>query len=58
MGTVLLNLPKAFECISRDLLNAKLHTYGLSKDAETFVHSYLKCRKQIVKINDTESVFK
>ena len=38
-------------------LIAKLHAYGLSEDAVTFVYSYLKCRKQGAKINDTESVF-
>ena len=31
--------------------------HGLSEDAVTFVNSYLKRRKQGVKINDTESVF-
>ena len=40
-----------------DLLAAKLHAYDLSEDALTFVHSYLKRRKQDVKINETESVF-
>ena len=56
VGIVIMDLSKAFDCIPRDLL-AKLHAYGLSEDAVTFVHSYLKCRKQGVKINDTESVF-
>ena len=36
---------------------AKLHAYGFSEDAVTFVYSYLKRRKQGVKIIDTESVF-
>ena len=54
MGTVLMDLSKAFDCILYDLLAAKLHAYGLSEDAVIFVHSYLK---QGVKINDTESVF-
>ena len=48
---------KAFDHIPHDLLVAKLHAYGLSKHAVTFLHSYLKRRKQRVKINDTESVF-
>ena len=46
-----------FALARHDLLTAKLHVYGLSEDAVTFVHSYLKCRKQGVKINDTKSVF-
>ena len=57
MGTVLLDLSKAFDCIPHDLLAAKLHAYVLSGDAVTFVYSYLKRRKQGVKINGTESVF-
>ena len=52
-----MDLSKAFDCIPHDLLAAKLAAYGLSEDVVTFVHSYLKPRKQGVKINDTESVF-
>ena len=54
VGTVLIDLS---DCIPPDLLGAKLHAYGLSEDAVTFVHSYIKLRKQGVKINDTENVF-
>ena len=57
MGTILLNLSKAFYCILHNLVAAKLHVNGLSEDAETFVHSYFKRRKRGVKINDTESAF-
>ena len=57
VGTVLMDLSKAFDCIPHDLLVAKLHAYGLSEDAVTFIYSYLKRRKQGVKINDTESLF-
>ena len=49
---------KGFDCIPHDLLVAKLHVYGLSMDAITFVYSYMKRRKQGVKIKDTESLFK
>ena len=55
VGTVLMDLSKAFDCIPHDLLIAKLHAYGFSKNAITFFYSYLKRRKQKVKINDTES---
>ena len=44
-----MDLSKAFDCIPHDLIAAKLHAYGLSEDAVNFVHSYLKCRKQVVK---------
>ena len=57
MGTILMELSKAVDCIPHDLLAAKLHAYGLSEDALTFVHSYVKHRIKSVKINDTESVF-
>ena len=51
-----MELSKAFDCIPHDLLVEKLHADGLSEDAVTFADSYLKRRKQDVKINDTESV--
>ena len=57
VDTVLMDLSKAFDCIPHDLLVAKLHAYDLSNDAVTFIYSYLKRRKQGVKINDTESIF-
>ena len=57
VGAVLIDFPKAFDCIPHDLIAAKLHAYVLSGDAVTFVYSYLKRRKQGVKINGTESVF-
>ena len=47
-------LSKPFNCIPHNLLIAKLHAYGLSMDAVTFIYSYMKRRKQGVKVNDTE----
>ena len=57
VGTILMDLSKAFDCIPHDLLIAKLHAYGLTTEALTFLYSYLKRRKQGVKINDAESIF-
>ena len=53
-----MDLSKVFDCISHDLLVAKLHAYGLSMDVITLIYSYMKRRKQGVKRNDTESLFK
>ena len=54
VGTVPMDLSKAFHCIPHDLLAAKLTAYGLPEDSVAFVLSYLKRGKQGVKINDTE----
>ena len=48
VGTVLMDLSKAFDCIPHDLLIAKLHAHGFTKKSLTFRYSYLKRRKQSV----------
>ena len=58
IGAVLMDLSKAFDCIPHDLLVAKRYASGLSMDVITFIYSYMKRRKQEVKINDTENLFK
>ena len=55
--TVLMDLSKAFDCIPHDLLIAKLHAYDFSQETATFIYSYLKRRKQKVKVNNFLSDF-
>ena len=35
MGTVVMDISKAYDCIPDGFLAAKLHAYGLSEDAVT-----------------------
>ena len=57
VGAVLMELSKAFDCVPHDLLIAKLHAYGLTLDTLVYFYSYLKRRKQSVKINNIFSTF-
>ena len=57
-GAILMDLSKAFDTINHELLIAKLHAYGFSKEALTLILSYLTNRWQRVKINATFSSWK
>ena len=50
-GALLSDLSKAFDCLPRDLLLAKLNTYGFNLLAFRLVQSYISNRKQRTKIN-------
>ena len=58
VGGTLIDLSKAFDCLSHDLLVGKLEAYGL--DTKTLKHmlSYLSGRKQCVKIMNSFSLLK
>ena len=53
--SLLTDLSKAFDCISHDLLIAKLHAYSFSRKSPHLVYDYLRERKQRTKIGTTFS---
>ena len=50
-GAVVTDFPKAFDCLSHDLLLANLNAYGFSLPALRLMQSYLSNKKQWTKIN-------
>ena len=51
IGSIAIDLSKAFDSICHNLLLAKLRAYGVGEEAIDFLHSYLSGRKQRVKVN-------
>ena len=58
VGAILMNLSKAFDCISHDLVIDKLAAYGLDDTTLQLIFSYLKNRKQCIRINNIYRSFK
>ena len=54
-GVLLTDLPEAFDCLSHELIIAKLNAYKFSFFALKLMQSYLSKRKQRTKINQTYS---
>ena len=52
-----MNLSKAFDFASHDLLIAKLEACGINENLLAYLHSYLSNRKQCVRINNVTSDF-
>ena len=57
VGTILMDLSKAYDCLPHDLIIAKFETYGLSKSNLSLLLDYLTSRKQRVKIGSSYSVW-
>ena len=57
IGTIAIDLSKAFDCLSHDLILEKIKFYGLSDHALSLMRSYLFSRYQIVKLSDTFSTW-
>ena len=55
IGTVLMDLSKAYDCLPHDLLIAKLAVYGIDHHSLTLLHDYLLNRFQRVKIGNSFS---
>ena len=50
MGTILMDLSEAYDCLPHNPLIAKLEVYGSNYNSLTFMLDYLTSRKQITKI--------
>ena len=57
-GILLTDLSKAFDCLSHDLLVAKLNAYGFSKNVLKFINNYLTGRIQRTRINESFSLWR
>ena len=55
IGTILMDLSKAFDTLPHDLLLAKLAAYGFSESSLLHIHSYLSGRYQRTKIGSNFS---
>ena len=57
VGTILMDLSKAYDCLPHDLIIVKFEAYGLSKSSSSLLLDYLTSRKQRVKIGSSYSVW-
>ena len=50
VGTLLMDLSKAYDCVNHDLIIAKLEAYGLGENSLRLIQNYLFQRQQRVKV--------
>ena len=55
IGTILMDLSKAYDCLPHDLLIAKLEAYGLDDDSLNLLLDYFSFRKQRTKVGSAYS---
>ena len=55
VGTILMDLSEAYDCLPHDLLVEKFEAYGINKTGSNVIHKYLSNRKQRKKINSSYS---
>ena len=57
VGTILMDLSKAFDCLPHELILAKLHAYGVDIKSLKLLKDYLSNRTQRVKLDSTLSLW-
>ena len=55
IGTILMDLSKAYDCLPHDLFIAKLGAYGLDRSSLRLLMDYLNSRKQRTKVGSSYS---
>ena len=55
MACLSMNLSKAFDCLPHCLTTCKLYSCGVSREACTLIASYLRDRKQRIKLGNSRS---
>ena len=57
VGSVFMDLLKAFDCVPHDLLIAKLAAYSIDENLLMYLYSYLSNRNQCVRISNVHGSF-
>lgn len=57
VGNIMMDLSKAFDCMSHPLLASKLSAYGFQENSVRLITSYLSNREQRVKLGNTRSTW-